>query len=311
MADSDIKIKIGTEIDTDNIKKMKELLEELKKSAEQIPLGSEDATKVKKNISAAEKAFNAGDWDLFRSSFNKVSKILTQTIASTGNISEALQKALDVKNMLEKQMNRLKERESQIKSKYSDESMSHFNVKAQQENFKSFVDEQTAAGKMSKISLSAEKAFEKLQEAIKEAGSFQKITNTIAQKYGLIDRQTAGQVSAFNTRQKNEQAKDIAEVKTLQKSQQDLQNDIEEVDKEIGKLTPASEAAAKGLEELYKKIVDISSVLNKSVTTQKVEERQVETEQTGGGKASTLEEVGEANKALDKQQSTLGKVFKQ
>jgi len=311
MADSDIKIKIGTEIDTDNIKKMKQLLEELKKSAEELSLGSEESTKVKKNINAAEKAFNAGDWDLFRSFSNKVTKTLTQAIASTGNISEALQKAIDLKNTLEKQLNQLKERESNIKSKYSDASMSHFNVTAQDDAFKAFVDEQVKANKMSKISFSSEKAYQQLQLAIQKAGSFQKINNEIAKEFQLVDKKTAGQVSAFNTRQKNEQAKDITEVKTLQKSQQDLQNDIEEVNKEISKLTPASKAATTGLEELYKKIVDISSALNKSVTTQKVEEKQVETKRTGGGKAPTLEEVGESNKALDKQQSTLGKVFKQ
>ena len=307
----DVTLDVGVKVDTRNLKEMKELLEDLKKSAKEVPLGSEQSTKIQKNVDAAEKAFNAGDWDGFRNSVNKVSKILMQVIASTGNVSDSLQKALELKNTLEKQLNRAKERESQIRSKYADESMSHFNVKTQEANFKSFVDEQSAAGKMSKISLSAEDAYKNLQLAVKEAGSFQKITNDIAKKYELIDKKTAGQVSAFNTQQEKIRMADIGEVASLGRTQTDLQSDIGQVTKEIEKLTPASTQASKSLDELYTKIVNLTSALNKNVTTQKVEERRAETQATGGGKATTLEEAKDANKVLDKQQSTLGRVFKQ
>lgn len=61
MAANDITVGLGFDVDKSNLENIKKLLEDLKKSAEKVPLGSETSEKINKHFSAAEKALAAGD----------------------------------------------------------------------------------------------------------------------------------------------------------------------------------------------------------------------------------------------------------
>lgn len=314
MAAKDITVGLGFDVDKSNLENIKKLLKDLKESSEKVPLGTEESGKIKKHFQAADKALAAGDWDSLRTSFNKITKILTQTLAATGNISEALQKSIDLKNTLEKQLNQLKEREAQIRSKYTKD-MSHFLKSEAESNYKAFTKDEGKIMGETGNALSRDEALsnvQKVNEVLEKLGkTITQVTNDIAKKGGFASRQDFFKANRYAQQEPAIQAADKDELKVLEENQKDLSKDIAQVEQDIIKLQPASEAAAKGLEELYKQIVNISSELNKSVTTQKNKVRQVTAERTGGGAAKAPEEFASANKGLEKQSSTLGKVFKQ
>lgn len=294
----DIVVKIKTELNT------------LKETAKQVKMPTGQSEAVQKGIEIAEKAFNAKDWDAFRNAFNKVSKILTNAIASSGNISEALQKAIQTKERIEKSLNDTVDRISKIRSKYVDDTMKTMTKEAAKSSFTDWTKANEVIKSNAGNILGRDEAIIRFSKALEAAGGkIQKVTDDIAKSAGLADRETTFAVNRYIKSEQANQLKDVKEVEQLTASQAQDKSDLATIQKTIEDLTPASKQAADALEQLYKQIVQLTSETNKDVVAQKTGEREIARQASGA--ALSTDDINNTTQALNKQSSSLGKAFKQ
>ena len=84
--------------------------------------------------------------------------------------------------------------------------------------------------------------------------------------------------------------------------------ELTEIEKKLAALGPVSDESAKELEDLYKSIVALQNNVNKNITTERQEQKR---EEHRFDTAASVGKIEETTTAIQKQQTTLGKAFKQ
>lgn len=318
MAKADIELTLKS--DLSNLKEISGRVSNLKPEA---------AKRVNEGLEAAEKAFNSKDWSTFRVQVNKVVEILSKAIINTGKVSAELQKALEKQQDIQKRINDFASKRATVASKYQDKGAGKMYAAEatkfyhQTEEYKSGKIVDSKGIKIGKRE-DAIAAYESLQKAMAEMGkNWQTLNQATVERANKILAESGkadisikdiGSGRALNRAFKQEgeqEAADKKEIAYLDEQIKSFENDAKEIEAEIKKLTPASEAAAKGLEDVYQELVKISNATNKDITAAKADERYTKAEATGGGAALEPKEIEASTKALDKQSTSLGKAFKQ
>ena len=289
---------------------IKSNLEDLKTKASKVNLSPEQAENVNKGLSAAQKAFDAKDWDTFRIEVNKVSKVLNTALAATSNISEALRSAINLKNTVEQTINNARDKLSAIRSKYTDNSLSKLNTQGAKQIYDEWTSKNGDIKSDKGQSLGREEALRRFTEALELAGGkIVKVTDEMARQAHLSGR---GDVFALNRYAKYEETAKAADIQAARQAEQEIakgESQLPSLENEIERLSKASEQSADSVADLYKEIVRLTSALNQDVVTQKGEERQQGAKDSGA--APSLEELKATNTELNKQSTSLGKAFKQ
>lgn len=299
-------------------------LENLKSAVSKVPnLSEEQRKKASESFSAANKALEAKDWKTLQVNINKVVEMVSKAIAATGNISEALQKATEIKTKIEKSLNSLRDERTKIENKYVDGNVSKgiLTKKAAQDTFNQSSEKGSIVSAKGNELTSREevvKRYQELEHILQESGkTWQNFTNAMAQQAGFADRNSAFAARRYIQSEATSISRDqkrISEIgsETTQDTEmyQDTQ-DLEQVKKTIEDLAPVSEEAAQQLQNLYKEIVNIGSNINEGATKARNIERKERAKEEGGGAALNPEDIDNATKSINKQSSSLGKAFKQ
>ena len=309
---------------------LKSDLSNLKEISGKVPNLKPDAAKrVSEGLEAAEKAFNSKDWSTFRIQINKVVEILSKAIISTGKVSAELEQALKKQQDVQRHINELTSKRTAVASKYQDKGTGKMYAAEatkfyhQTEEYKTGKILDTKGIKIGRRD-DAVSAYEALQKAMAEMGknwqNLNQVTidkaNTILADAGKTDISikdiSSGRALNRVFKQESEQeAADKKEIAYLDQQIQNFEKDAQTIGAEIEKLTPASEAAAKGLEDVYQNLVKIGNATNKDITAAKADERYAKAEAIGGGAAIEPKEIDVNTKEIDKQSTSLGKAFKQ
>jgi len=299
-------------------------LKNLESAVSKVPnLSEEQKKKSSESFSAANKALEAKDWKTLQVNVNKVVEMISKAIAATGNISEALQKATEIKTKIEKSLNSLRDERTKIENRYVDGNVSKgiLTKKAAQDNFNQSSEKGSIVSAKGNELTSREevvKRYQELEHILQENNkTWQNFTNAMAQQAGFADRNSAFAARRYVQNEATSISRDQKRISEIgSETTQDTEmyrdtQDLEQVKKTIEDLAPVSEEAAQQLQNLYKEIVNIGSNINEGATKARNIERKERAKEEGGGAALNPEDIDNTTKSINKQSSSLGKAFKQ
>ena len=148
-------------------------------------------------------------------------------------------------------------------------------------------------------------------EELQKAGKgIQSVTDELARKGGFENRQA---FFAANSIAKDAQAEEARNIKRAQEIPNEIkaeEEDLNRLQEEAKQFQTAADVTADSIEKLCEKIVKLGQATNADVSEQRRAEKPV-TEGTPGVSSSDALGVTDITKGLNKQSTSLGKVFKQ
>ena len=269
--------------------------------------------RLEKYSKGAQLALDSGDLKTFQKNFNSLMKLFQDAAAATGEVSDAIKDLTSKQSKLNQEINRLKDKKTSLEGKLTKD-QSRLTAAAAREYASTNID----AGKVltnKGIKATRDEIIELNNELAKFLESNgRKLASITNEELKGIKTQSgvsfANRNAAFaaNRYVKAEQQYS-AEVKT------DLVNTTNQIEtesdnyatltEELNRMTSAAGEGAEGINALYTEIAKIASETNTKITEQINKEKLDKTDRTASSEGVT------DIKNLEKQNSTLGKAFKQ
>ena len=295
---------------------LKSQLQELNKirSTPELQLSKKQQEAYDLNRKGAEAALSAGDLKEFRKYFNNMAEILKKASLASGQISKNLQDLTKRQEDLNRDINKLKEQRDNLKKSITSSKGEGTLSKDQANKLYSESREKGKifgiGGKELQEATIINKRVQDLAAELEKVGkNWSQITNEMAQKFGFKDKQSAQAAHRFYNEEQNYITKTQSQIATIDTEIGTKETQQTELSAEIEKIEQNAPDAAKALEEIYAAIVKIKNITNTEVTNQQGKATQAEahSQESGGADSTPLPET----KALQQQQSSLNKAFKQ
>ena len=296
--------------------KLESNLNEVANATKGLNLTKSQQESADKYISSAKFGLANQDLKLFQQNFNKLVDLFKNAAASSGTLSKTIEQLTNKQLQLNKEINSLRDRKTNLETKLTPQTK-EFSAKAAKE----FASTNSTAKKVL-LSSGAQATYDQiieLQEALikyleKTGKNLRQITNADVQKIktasGLqFQNRNAAQAANSYIAQQDAYAagikKDLTSTSAELTAKESESNALYE---KINKLDTASANAATGLDELYKKIVNIATATNSTITEENNKQKKLNADNTP---APTTGSVTEVNAATKSNTSTIGKAFKQ
>ena len=299
------KIKLQVDLEA-NLGKVVEATKGLK-------LDKSQSERLEKYSKGAQLALDSGDLKTFQKNFNSLMKLFQDAAAATGEVSDAIKDLTSKQSKLNQEINRLKDKKTSLEGKLTKD-QSRLTATAAKEYASTNID----AGKV----LTSKGIKATRDEIIELNNELAKFLETNGRKLASITNEElkgiktqsgisfANRNSAFaaNRYVKAEQQYS-AEVKTdLLNTTNQIETESENyatLTEELNRMTAAAGEGAEGINALYASISKIASETNTKITEQINKDKLDKTDRTASSEGVT------DIKNLEKQNSTLGKAFKQ
>ena len=308
----------------DLVIKIESDFKELQNKAKETNLSPAQAEQVNTSLKAAQMALNAKDWKTFQSNFNNVLEILKTAIASSGKISQELQKNVKLQEDVRKNIERLKNEQQELKNKVTDSGKP---TRSSQESFykghEKYNQVKDATGKQITDYATVDKTtgalkddtllykVQEITKALADMGKgIQSVTDEMAKSYGFQNRQAVFAANAITKDASTEEARNLKRSQEIGPEIEQEEKDLAQLEEEAKKFQTAADSTAEGLEALYEQVVKLGKALNTEVS----EQRRAERPSGGGGEGVSTNaalDVNNTTQALNKQSTSLGKAFKQ
>lgn len=296
--------------------KLESNLNEVANATKGLNLTKSQQESADKYISSAKFGLANQDLKLFQQNFNKLVDLFKNAAASSGTLSKTIEQLTNKQLQLNKEINSLRDKKTNLETKLTPQTK-EFSAKAAKE----FASTNSTAKKVL-LSSGAQATYDQiieLQEALikyleKTGKNLRQITNTDVQKIKTasgIQFQNRNAAQAANSYIAQQDAYAAGIKKDLTSTSEELtakEAESNALYEKINKLDTASANAATGLDELYKKIVNIATATNSTITEENNKQKKLNTDNTP---APTTGSVTEVNAATKNNTSTIGKAFKQ
>ncbi len=296
--------------------KLESNLNEVANATKGLNLTKSQQESADKYISSAKFGLANQDLKLFQQNFNKLVDLFKNAAASSGTLSKTIEQLTNKQLQLNKEINSLRDRKTNLETKLTPQTK-EFSAKAAKE----FASTNSTAKKVL-LSSGAQATYDQiieLQEALikyleKTGKNLRQITNADVQKIKTasgIQFQNRNAAQAANSYIAQQDAYAAGIKKDLTSTSEELtakEAESNALYEKINKLDTASANAATGLDELYKKIVNIATATNSTITEENNKQKKLNTDNTP---APTTGSVTEVNAATKNNNSTIGKAFKQ
>lgn len=296
--------------------KLESNLNEVANATKGLNLTKSQQDSANKYVSSAKFALNNQDFKLFQQNFNRLVDLFKNAAASSGTLSKTIEQLTSKQTQLNKEINTLKDKKTNLETKFTSNTKK-FSADAAKE----FASTNSTAKKVllsDGIQATRNQIIE-LQKALveyleKTGKNLRQITNADVQNIktasGLqFQNRNAAQAANSYVAQENAYAASLQ--KDLTATSEELtakETEANALAEKINQLDTASTNAASGLDELYKKIVDIANATNSTVTETRNQERRGQIDNTP---ATTSTSIPDNNKFSQGSTPTLGKAFKQ
>lgn len=296
--------------------KLESNLNEVANATKGLNLTKSQQESADKYISSAKFGLANQDLKLFQQNFNKLVDLFKNAAASSGTLSKTIEQLTNKQLQLNKEINSLRDKKTNLETKLTPQTK-EFSAKAAKE----FASTNSTAKKVL-LSSGAQATYDQiieLQEALikyleKTGKNLRQITNADVQKIKTasgIQFQNRNAAQAANSYIAQQDAYAAGIKKDLTSTSEELtakEAESNALYEKINKLDTASANAATGLDELYKKIVNIATATNSTITEENNKQKKLNTDNTP---APTTGSVTEVNAATKNNNSTIGKAFKQ
>lgn len=296
--------------------KLESNLDEVANATKGLNLTKSQQESADKYVSSAKFGLANQDLKLFQQNFNKLVDLFKNAAASSGTLSKTIEQLTNKQLQLNKEINSLRDRKTNLETKLTPQTK-EFSAKAAKE----FASTNSTAKKVL-LSNGAQATYDQiieLQEALikyleKTGKNLRQITNADVQKIKTasgIQFQNRNAAQAANSYIAQQDAYAVGIKKDLTSTSEELtakEAESNALYEKINKLDTASANAATGLDELYKKIVNIATATNSTITE---ENNKLKKQNTDNTPAPTTGSVTEVNTATKNNTSTIGKAFKQ
>ena len=296
--------------------KLESNLNEVANATKGLNLTKSQQESADKYISSAKFGLANQDLKLFQQNFNKLVDLFKNAAASSGTLSKTIEQLTNKQLQLNKEINSLRDRKTNLETKLTPQTK-EFSAKAAKE----FASTNSTAKKVL-LSSGAQATYDQiieLQEALikyleKTGKNLRQITNADVQKIKTasgIQFQNRNAAQAANSYIAQQDAYAAGIKKDLTSTSEELtakEAESNALYEKINKLDTASANAATGLDELYKKIVNIATATNSTITEENNKQKKLNTDNTP---APTTGSVTEVNATTKNNNSTIGKAFKQ
>lgn len=296
--------------------KLESNLNEVANATKGLNLTKSQQDSANKYVSSAKFALNNQDFKLFQQNFNRLVDLFKNAAASSGTLSKTIEQLTSKQIQLNKEINTLKDKKTNLETKLTPETKK-FSAKAARE----FASTNSTAKKVL-LSSGAQATYDQiieLQEALveylkKTGKNLRQITNADVQNIKTesgIQFQNRNAAQAANSYIAQQDAYAAGIKKDLASTSEELtakETEANTLAEKINQLDTASTNAASGLDELYKKIVDIANATNSTITETRNQERRSQVDNTP---ATTSASIPDSNKFSQGSTPALGKAFKQ
>ena len=296
--------------------KLESNLDEVANATKGLNLTKSQQESADKYISSAKFGLANQDLKLFQQNFNKLVDLFKNAAASSGTLSKTIEQLTNKQLQLNKEINSLRDRKTNLETKLTPQTK-EFSAKAAKE----FASTNSTAKKVL-LSNGAQATYDQiieLQEALikyleKTGKNLRQITNADVQKIKTasgIQFQNRNAAQAANSYIAQQDAYAAGIKKDLTSTSEELtakEAESNALYEKINKLDTASANAATGLDELYKKIVNIATATNSTITE---ENNKLKKQNIDNTPAPTTGSATEINAATKNNTSTIGKAFKQ
>ena len=296
--------------------KLESNLDEVANATKGLNLTKSQQESADKYISSAKFGLANQDLKLFQQNFNKLVDLFKNAAASSGTLSKTIEQLTNKQLQLNKEINSLRDRKTNLETKLIPQTK-EFSAKAAKE----FASTNSTAKKVL-LSNGAQATYDQiieLQEALikyleKTGKNLRQITNADVQKIKTasgIQFQNRNAAQAANSYIAQQDAYAAGIKKDLTSTSEELtakEAESNALYEKINKLDTASANAATGLDELYKKIVNIATATNSTITE---ENNKLKKQNIDNTPAPTTGSATEVNAATKSNTSTIGKAFKQ
>ena len=296
--------------------KLESNLNEVANATKGLNLTKSQQDSANKYVSGAKFALNNQDFKLFQQNFNRLVDLFKNAAASSGTLSKTIEQLTSKQIQLNKEINTLKDKKTNLETKFTNNTKK-FSADAAKE----FASTNSTAKKVllsDGIQATRNQIIE-LQKALveyleKTGKNLRQITNADVQNIKTasgLQFQNRNAAQAANSYVAQENAYAVGLQKDLTATSEELtakETEANALAEKINQLDTASTNAASGLDELYKKIVDIANATNSTVTETRNQERRSQVNNTP---ATTSTSIPDSNKFSQGSTPTLGKAFKQ
>lgn len=296
--------------------KLESNLNEVANATKGLNLTKSQQDSANKYVSGAKFALNNQDFKLFQQNFNRLVDLFKNAAASSGTLSKTIEQLTSKQIQLNKEINTLKDKKTNLETKFTSNTKK-FSADAAKE----FASTNSTAKKVllsDGIQATRNQIIE-LQKALveyleKTGKNLRQITNADVQNIKTasgLQFQNRNAAQAANSYVAQENAYAVGLQKDLTATSEELtakETEANALAEKINQLDTASTNAASGLDELYKKIVDIANATNSTVTETRNQERRSQVNNTP---ATTSTSIPDSNKFSQGSTPTLGKAFKQ
>lgn len=296
--------------------KLESNLNEVANATKGLNLTKSQQDSANKYVSSAKFGLANQDLKLFQQNFNKLVDLFKNAAASSGTLSKTIEQLTNKQLQLNKEINSLRNKKTDLETKLTPKTK-EFSAKAAKE----FASTNSAAKKVllsNGIQATRDQIIE-LQKALveyleKTGKNLRQITNADVQNIKIasgLQFQNRNAAQAANSYVAQENAYAAGLQKDLTATSEELtakETEANALDEKINQLGTASTNAASGLDELYKKIVDIANTTNSTITETRNQERRGQVDNTP---ATTSTSIPDSNKFSQGSTPALGKAFKQ
>lgn len=296
--------------------KLESNLNEVANATKGLNLTKSQQDSANKYVSGAKFGLANQDLKLFQQNFNKLVDLFKNAAASSGTLSKTIEQLTNKQLQLNKEINSLRNKKTDLETKLTPKTK-EFSAKAAKE----FASTNSTAKKVllsNGIQATRDQIIE-LQKALveyleKTGKNLRQITNADVQNIKIasgLQFQNRNAAQAANSYVAQENAYAAGLQKDLTATSEELtakETEANALAEKINQLDTASTNAASGLDELYKKIVDIANATNSTITETRNQERRGKVDNTP---ATTSTSIPDSNKFSQGSTPALGRAFKQ